>query len=60
MCFAAIGLRSLSMRPASIGPVKNLIRRVDLNHVKAVIDEASQSGQQSVRPAVMEWLRNNS
>jgi len=59
MCFAAIGLRSLSMRPASIGPVKHLIRRVDLGAVKAVIEEAGQSGVQSVRPAVMEWLRNN-
>ncbi|MBT8474006.1 MAG: phosphoenolpyruvate--protein phosphotransferase, partial [Alphaproteobacteria bacterium] len=30
LCFAAMGLRSLSMRPASIGPVKHLIRRMDL------------------------------
>jgi len=59
MCFAALGLRSLSMRPASIGPVKHLIRRVNLAEVKAVIEEASQSGVQSVRPAIMEWLRHN-
>ncbi|MGR3756775.1 MAG: phosphoenolpyruvate--protein phosphotransferase [Tranquillimonas sp.] len=56
MCFAALGLRALSMRPASIGPVKHLIRRVDLQRVRAVIDEARQSGAQSVRPAVMDWL----
>ena len=29
-CLAAIGLRSLSMRPASIGPVKSILRRTDL------------------------------
>ncbi len=51
-----MGLRTLSMRPASIGPVKHLIRRVSLIEVKQVIDEACQSGRQSVRPAVMEWL----
>ncbi|MEL6169948.1 MAG: phosphoenolpyruvate--protein phosphotransferase, partial [Pseudomonadota bacterium] len=31
VCFAAMGLRTLSMRPASIGPVKHLIRRVNLD-----------------------------
>ncbi len=58
LCFAAMGLRSLSMRPASIGPVKHLLRRTSLADAKAVIDEARGSGAQSVRPAVMDWLRN--
>ena len=58
MCFAAMGLRALSMRPASIGPVKHLIRRVDLNEARAVIDEACDSGEQSVRGHVMDWLRD--
>lgn len=57
MCFAAIGIDNLSMRPASIGPVKHLIRRVNLQDVKDVIDEASQSGAQSVRGAVMGYLK---
>ncbi|WP_212524514.1 phosphoenolpyruvate--protein phosphotransferase [Actibacterium sp. MT2.3-13A] len=57
MCFAAIGLRNLSMRPASIGPVKHLLRRIDLREVRSVIDEARASGEQSVRPAVLGWLR---
>ena len=58
MCFAAMGLRALSMRPASIGPVKHLIRRVDLEDARAVINQARKSGVQSVRGDVMEWLRN--
>ncbi|MBF9058209.1 phosphoenolpyruvate--protein phosphotransferase [Rhodobacterales bacterium HKCCSP123] len=57
VCFAAMGLRTLSMRPASIGPVKSLLRRVDLREARAVINEARASGAQSVRPAVMEWLK---
>jgi len=57
MCFAALGVPMLSMRPASIGPVKHLLRRVNLEDAKAVIEAASDSGAQSVRPAVMEWLR---
>ncbi len=58
MCFAAMGLRTLSMRPASIGPVKSLLRRVDLDEVRKVIEGAKVEGAQSVRPAVMEWLRD--
>ncbi len=57
MCFVAMGLRSLSMRPASIGPVKHLLRRVNLADAKAVIDEARVSGSMSVRPAVTEYLK---
>ena len=55
-CFAAMGLRSLSMRPASIGPVKHLLRRVDLSELQAVIEMARVSGAQSVRGAVEHWL----
>ena len=56
LCFAAMGLRSLSMRPASIGPVKDLLRRCNLDDARAAIDAACASGAQSVRPAMMAWL----
>lgn len=55
-CFVAMGLRSLSMRPASIGPVKSLLRRIDLGELRAVLDEARGSGAQSVRTAVLDWI----
>ncbi len=60
ICLAAMGLRILSMRPASIGPVKSLIRRTDLGALRAVIHEARERGEQSVRHSVMEFLRNSS
>lgn len=60
LCLAAMGLRSLSMRPASIGPVKSLLRRTNLSEVRAVIVQARERGDQSVRPAVMEYLRGQS
>ncbi len=56
LCLTAMGLRTLSMRPASIGPVKALLRRVSIAEARAVIDEAAARGLPSVRPAVMEWL----
>jgi len=58
LCFAAMGLRQLSMRPASIGPVKALLRAVDLGEAIEIINEARASGQQSVRKPFMEWLKS--
>ncbi|MEC8040723.1 MAG: putative PEP-binding protein, partial [Pseudomonadota bacterium] len=60
ICLAAMGLRALSMRPASIGPVKNILRSVDLDGLRRVIEEGKLRGDQSVRPAVMNYLRSNS
>ena len=58
LCLAAIGLRSLSMRPASIGPVKSLLRRSNLDDVRKVIADARHRGEMNVRPAIMEYLRH--
>ncbi|WP_204113913.1 phosphoenolpyruvate--protein phosphotransferase [Shimia biformata] len=58
LCLAAMGLRNLSMRPASIGPVKSLLRRSNLSEVRQVIVDARERGDQSVRPAIMDYLRS--
>lgn len=60
LCLAAMGLRTLSMRPASIGPVKSLLMRTDLGALRQVIEQARDDGLQSVREPVMEFLRGNS
>ena len=56
MAFAAMGLRNLSMRPASIGPVKEALRGVDLGAMRRVIDEARTAGAETVRPILEDWL----
>lgn len=56
LCLAALGIRALSMRPASIGPVKHLIRRVNLTELRQVIDADCEAGALNVRAAVMDWL----
>ena len=52
----ATGIRTLSMRPASIGPVKALLRQVDLGEVRALIAEARAVGTCSARPAIEAYL----
>jgi len=49
---AAMGFRSLSMRPASIGPVKALLRQVDLGLVREAVEDARAAGDPSARPAI--------
>ena len=56
LALVAIGFRSLSMRPASVGPVKALLRRVNLEGARAVIERARIEGAETVRPALMDWL----
>ena len=60
VALAAIGLHHLSMRPASIGPVKSLLRGVDLAGARAVLDRARADGAETARPALMEWLTTQS
>ncbi|WP_418594244.1 phosphoenolpyruvate--protein phosphotransferase [Ponticoccus sp. (in: a-proteobacteria)] len=60
LCLAAMGIRTLSMRPASIGPVKSLLMRYRLSEIRDVIEEAFARGEQSVRGPVMDYLRDNS
>jgi phosphotransferase system enzyme I (PtsP) len=60
LCFAAMGLRELSMRPASIGPVKNILLKTNLNEARDIINEARKSGAQSVRDHLVDWLQNKS
>ncbi len=54
--FAALGFRRLSMRPASIGPVKHLIRRVDLDALRDVINKARDSGETNLRRTITDWI----
>ncbi len=56
LALVAIGYRSLSMRPASIGPVKALLRRVRLEDAREAIAAARARGAASARPALEAML----
>lgn len=58
LALAAIGIGTLSMRPASIGPVKALLRRVDLGEARAVMDRARANGADCLRAPLEAWLES--
>ncbi|SEN36168.1 phosphotransferase system, enzyme I, PtsP [Loktanella fryxellensis] len=59
LVLAAIGFRSLSMRPASVGPVKHLIRQVNLIEAGKAVATALASGEQDIREMMNAWLVDN-
>jgi len=58
LALAGAGLRTLSMRPAAIGPVKDLILRADLNAVAEIIADAKRRGEDRLRPAIVDYVRS--
>ena len=53
LALAATGIRTLSMRPAAIGPVKRAIRAANLVDIHRVIMQAENDGQ-PIRQAVLD------
>jgi phosphotransferase system enzyme I (PtsP) len=49
MCLIGLGFRTLSMAPASIGPVKTMILSLDAGEVTQLIEKALKSGTGSLR-----------
>ncbi|MEM9725860.1 MAG: phosphoenolpyruvate--protein phosphotransferase [Pseudomonadota bacterium] len=52
IALAALGFRSLSMRPAGIGPVKRAYRAVDLGEARVALMALLASDADSVRPGL--------
>ncbi len=57
MALIGLGLRTLSMAPASIGPVKTMILSLDARRVAAIVDEFLKSGSGSLRPELERFAR---
>jgi phosphotransferase system enzyme I (PtsP) len=57
LALASLGFRNLSMRPASVGPVKRLLRAVDLSGARSFIGQAIENDAPTVRPALLGWVQ---
>lgn len=55
MALIGLGLRSLSMAPASIGPIKTMILSLDAGKVSAYIDELLKEGAKDVRSSLLQF-----
>jgi phosphotransferase system enzyme I (PtsP) len=46
------------MRPTSIGPVKHLLRRINLEKLNDILSLEIERGSSSVRPAVEKYIKS--
>ena len=58
LCLSAIGITTLSMRAASIGPVKHLIRKTDLGALERTLEAACENGDTNLRQIIKEYLED--
>ncbi len=59
MGLVGVGLKSLSLVPSGIGPVKAMIRSLDRGKLWDFIEPRLKSGMHSLRPDLMEFAQRN-
>ncbi len=57
MVLIALGFRSLSMAPASVGPVKEMIRSLDAGDAAQEINVMLQKGRSNLRQAITDYAK---
>ena len=58
LCLTALGITTLSMRAASIGPIKHLIRKTDLSALERTLNTACEKGQTDLRLVIQKFLED--
>ena len=55
LALLGIGIRRLSITPAAVGPIKELVRKVDLNEVGEAMTQWLSAPPPNLRQALVEW-----
>jgi len=55
LALLGIGLRRLSITPAAVGPIKELVRQVDLSEITAFMDGLLASPPRDLRAKLLDW-----
>ena len=59
MALAGVGLRSFSMPPSALGPVKAMLRSINAAHLGSYVNELCASSEPSVRRQLEDYARVN-
>jgi phosphotransferase system enzyme I (PtsP) len=57
LALIGLGLERLSITPAAVGPIKAMIRSIDLNAVRAQMTQWLSTPPQNIRTALTAWAR---
>ncbi|MES2157220.1 MAG: phosphoenolpyruvate--protein phosphotransferase [Pseudomonadota bacterium] len=55
MALVGLGIRRLSITPASVGPVKAMIRAIDAEELRALMRELLDGGARDIRVTLTQW-----
>ena len=55
LALLGIGIRRLSITPASVGPIKELVRKIDLAEITTAMTQWLSSPPPNLRAALTEW-----
>ena len=58
MALIGLGVRRLSITPASVGPVKAMIRAVDASELQAMMRAMLDSGAGDIRAQLTSWAQD--
>ncbi|OYX89953.1 MAG: hypothetical protein B7Y74_16630, partial [Novosphingobium sp. 35-62-5] len=55
LALMGLGITRLSITPAAVGPVKELVRKVDMTEIRAAMDGWLANPPQNMRTTLGEW-----
>ena len=55
LALLGIGIRRLSITPAAVGPIKELVRKVDLAEIRAAMDGWLSMPPDDLRSTLAQW-----
>jgi phosphotransferase system enzyme I (PtsP) len=59
MALLGLGLTSISMTPAAIGPVKTMLLTLNVGKLADFMKERLVAGQENLRADLQRWAENN-
>ncbi|HEX8413443.1 MAG TPA: putative PEP-binding protein, partial [Sphingomicrobium sp.] len=60
MALIGIGVKSLSITPAAVGPVKAMVRSLDASAIRAKMEQLLAKPPRDMRKTITEWARKHS
>ncbi|MCK5041454.1 MAG: phosphoenolpyruvate--protein phosphotransferase, partial [Sphingomonadales bacterium] len=59
MALIALGIKSFSVSPSSIGPVKMMLRNINVESLQSFMKTALNGGEESLRKPLLDYARQN-
>lgn len=59
MALMALGIKSFSISPTSIGPIKMMLRNLNVQDLKNFMEKAMDDGQENLREPLLKYARQN-